>query len=228
MVETEQAINRLAISLETAGQFRARGTGLPQRVIEHRLERRHERQRHDGAARIGGSTGISAPSAIRPANASSIASAARRRASASSLPKVVTSGRAGQVTSKVSLSSGSSLIHSAASLQSQVLEDLVDQSFAELLAAAVHGKLAFSVAAADREVPADALVRLESAAVRGEEPFELLRFHQYRIVHTSVEVNRSVEFGGEGIRSCTLPEQKKSSGPRARRWSPAARYRASP
>jgi hypothetical protein len=42
-------------------------------------------------------------------------------------------------------------------------------------------------------MPAAAFVVLKGAAVLGEVAFQLLRIHEYRVVHRSVEVNRSVE-----------------------------------
>src|SRR5262249_48394618 len=105
VIEPEQTIDGFAIPAETAHQLGAGDTALTQRAVERGLERRHQRQRHRPAARSFGPR----RDVLAAANASSIASTACTRASASSSPKVVTSGKLGQVASTVPLSSASSL-----------------------------------------------------------------------------------------------------------------------
>jgi hypothetical protein len=60
-----------------------------------------------GGRSAGEGKGISSRSSMRTESIVRIASAARKTASASSSPKVTTSGRSGQVASSVPLSSGS-------------------------------------------------------------------------------------------------------------------------
>jgi hypothetical protein len=49
------------------------------------------------------------------------------------------------------------------------------------------------VAAPDSHMAAAALVSFEAASLSGEQPFELLRVHEYRLLHRNVEVHINVE-----------------------------------
>src|SRR5205823_5989118 len=123
--------------------------------------------------------GISSRREILAASASSTASAARCIASSASSPKVATSGRSGQVTRRVPLSSGVRIIVYMESLrrkrliESQILFDLVDEASAQLLAATVHRQLRAALAPHDGEVAASALVTLERAALFRQPPPKL-------------------------------------------------------
>ena len=57
----------------------------------------------------------------------------------------------------------------------------------------MHRKLARSVAQYYLEVAGTALVGLEFATPGRQPPLEFARFHESRVFHTFVEVNRSVE-----------------------------------
>jgi hypothetical protein len=63
------------------------------------------------------------------------------------------------------------------SLQSQIFEDFVHETFAKFLAPAVHGDLRFPIASTDGDVTTAPAVGLEFTAMLGQQFLELFGIH---------------------------------------------------
>jgi hypothetical protein len=70
--------------------------------------------------------------------------------------------------------------HQRLGISGQVFENLIDQSGAELLTAAVHRKLGLALTSADGQTTTAALVPHEGATLRCRQFRRFLRAHKYR------------------------------------------------